>query len=198
LEKKKIRRLIMLRSIKYCYDNKLIASFYCNQNDTNGHLTGYIEKYNESEILIAHISMHGYYDGFILKHIEDIYRIDYGGEYEQKIENLYVLKKQTSRHIDTFCEDDSEILYSLLDYAKENNVLVSLEFYDNFISGLINGYDDGIVYLSIINEYGVEKGVSIINVDEVDTVCVDTDDEQDLKILYECTQGDSSFVLGES
>ena len=96
----------MIKCLNDCFENKKIASFFCNQNDTNLHLTGYVEKFNESELLIAHVSAHGYYDGYILKHLEDIYRIDYDGEYENKIEKLYKVKNQKHSSIDTFNQDE--------------------------------------------------------------------------------------------
>ena len=79
----------MLKSIDYCFRNKIVASFYCNGGGKCEVLVGYIERYNDDEILIAHISSHGNYDGFILKHLADIYRIEYAGKYEKKIEKLY-------------------------------------------------------------------------------------------------------------
>lgn len=175
----------MIDMIKHCYEKKKIASFYYDAADTNAHLTGYIDQFNETELLIAHISEHGYYDGFILKKVEDLYRIDCGGEYEQKIENLYYSKKQTHRVIQKNYRDGKKsILYNIFDYAKNNELVVSLEFEDNCLSGLIDRYDNGLIYLSILNDYGILNGRAVINIDEVLTVSVDTDDEQDLLILH--------------
>lgn len=174
----------MIRSVKYCYKNKKVATFYCDDNGTQKLLVGVVEQYNDSEILIAHISPHGYYDGLILRHIEDVRRIDYDGEYEKKIKKLYQLRKQQHKQMQSFNADD-EILYSLLDFAKQNDCIVSLEFADNSISGFVNGYSNDVIYLEVINEYGVENGISIINVDEILYVVVDSDHEQDLKLLVE-------------
>lgn len=173
----------MIRSVEYCFRNKIIASFYYDDCNTQRHLVGYIERFNDSEILIAHISSRGCYDGFILKHIEDIYRIDYGGEYEKKIEKLYKIRGQMHATINTFGSDD-EIFYSLMDFVEQNSFLVTLEFAESCITGLVNGYSDDIVYLTIINDYGEEDGISIVHIDEIQTVSVDSDNEQDLRTLY--------------
>ena len=74
----------------------------------------------------------------------------------------------------------------MLDFAEQQDYVVSLEFADNCVSGLVNGYSDDVVYLSVINEYGYEDGISIINIDEIQTVSVDSDDEQDLRMLRAC------------
>lgn len=160
-------------------------SFYCNPDDTDAHLTGYIEKFNEDELLIAHISSHGCYDGFILKRVTDVYRMDYDGEYEKKIERLYKIKKQSHSTVSACSDCNKKILYTLLDFAKENEYVISLEFQDSYLSGVVNGYDydKDIIYLSIIDNYGHEEGVSIIHTCNVVTVSVDTDDEQDLNHL---------------
>ena len=174
----------MINSIDYCFRNKIVASFYCDDGNRQNLCVGYIEKFNDSEILLSHISPHGNYDGFILKHIEDVRRIDYGGNYEKKVKKLYKLKKQTHDVIQTFNPDDDEILYSLLDFAKQNDYIVSFEFAENSISGIINGYTDDVIYLDVIDNYGAENGISIINANEILSVAVDTDHEQDLKLLH--------------
>ena len=174
----------MIRSVKYCYQNDLIASFYCNDGKIQQRLVGRVERFNDSEILIAHISSHGYYDGFILKHIEDVCRIEYGGAYEKRIERLYKLKKQSHKSIETFNANEDEILFSFLDFAKANDYIICLEFVDNSVSGLLNGYSDDVVYLEVINDYGNCDGILIANIDEIFGVAVDTDDEQDLRLMY--------------
>lgn len=173
----------MLKSLNYCYKNKKAVSLFCNRNDTEQHLTGFIGKVNDSEVLIYHITNCGYYDGYILKRIDDIFRIDYEGEYEKRIQMLYEYRNQAHREIDTFDDDNDQIFFSLLDFAIENDYIVSLEFENNYVSGIVNGYSDDVLYLSIVDDMGKEDGISIINIDDVLTVDVDSDEEQILKIL---------------
>ena len=173
----------MIRSINYCFQSKVLATFYCNNGNVQTILVGYVEKFNDSEILIAHISPRGFYDGFILKHIEEIQRIDYDSDYEKKIARLYNLRGRSHTAIQTFDPKDDEIIYSLLDFAKQNDYVVSLEFTQDSISGFVNGYSDDVVYIDAINDYGAENGIAIIDINEVLTVSVDTDHEQDLRLL---------------
>ncbi len=173
--------IVMLKSIQYCYKNNKVVSFYLDKEDTNSHLTGYINCYNDNEILISHITARGEYDGFILKRVGEVYRIDYDGEYEKKIEMLYKLKLQTHARFDA---SDKGILYPLLDFAIKMKYIVNLELGDNFVTGFVGEYDDDFIYISVVNKYGKEDGISIINIDEIITFSCDTDDEQDLKLVY--------------
>lgn len=172
----------MLRNIENCYINNKIVSFYDDKDYTNAHYTGFIAAYNDSEILINHITPSGYYDGYILKRIEDIFRVDYDGNYEIKIEKLYNLRNQHHQQI-TFIQD--EILYTLMDFAIQNKLIISLEFCNDTLSGFIIDYQDEVITLEIIDEFGKSHGISVVNLNEVDVFYVDTDDEQDLKLLHE-------------
>ena len=169
----------MLEIIEKCFDEKKVTSFYFNKEDNTKHLTGYIHAYNDDELLIAHISSRGLYDGFILNKTSELYCITYDGCYEEKIKKLYTLKSQ--KHPAIECGDC--ILFSLLDFSKNNNHIVSLELSNDTIVGFIDKYDDNYIYLDMIDEYGHGLGKCIIDYDEVITFACDSDDEQDLKML---------------
>ena len=112
----------VLDVIRKCFEDGNVASFFCNPDYTDLHLTGYVAKYSADEVLIAHISVHGYYDGFILKPVKDIYRIDYAGNYETKIDRLYKQRKQGHPNLGGI--GDGEIMPSLFSYAKDNSLII--------------------------------------------------------------------------
>ena len=171
----------MLNVINHCYTNKKVSSFYYDVNQPLVHLTGYISAFNDVELLIEHISIHGNYDGFILKRIEDIFRIDYNGEYEKKIWNLYRIKKQLHKKINIL--DKNDILSSVLDFCIDNKYIISLEFDESCISGFVKSYNKNYINLSIVNEYGIINGETIVDLNQIVSIAVDTDDEQDIKLL---------------
>lgn len=176
---------------EYCCLNKIIASFYCDKDNTNAHFTGYVVQYNESEVLIAHINSSGLYDGFILKQTDDFYRIDLCGEYEKKIETLYKIKKQ---HHPNICVSDANIIDSLFNFSIENNLVVSFEFNGCTISGFIKNISEYLIRIDILNEKGEVDGESVFDINEVSTISVDTDEEQDLKFLSISIRGRQGTV----
>ena len=174
----------MRRSLKRCMANREIVSLYCNSEGVEKHLVGYIVSLDEDTVLIAHISPHGKYDGFVMKRIADIFRIDCGGEYEKRIETLYIEKKQS--HPNLFHDDETGILLdTVLRSAKENNYIVSCEYETEIISGFVQHYDDDIFQLDIVTEAGELNGIAVIDAESVLTFSIDSEDEQDLKILHQ-------------
>lgn len=173
--------------IKFCYENQKVVSLYLDKDETCSHLTGYIYNYNDSEILVAHMNPRGEYDGFVFEYVCNIYRIDYDGEYEDKIKTLYKLKKQSHPQIENF---ESGILPTLLNFAKNNKLLISIEMDDNSVIGFVDRFDNNRIRIETVNDYGSYSGITVMSLGEIETLVVDTDFEQDLKLLTKLkTQG---------
>lgn len=170
----------MLELLEKYYKENRIVNFYLNKDDNTKNLTGYIHAFNENELLISHISSRGLYDGFILNKMDELYMVS-SDDYSKKIETLYKLKNQS--HPVFNCEED-DILGSLLDYAIDNKYVITLDLLNDRISGFVNKYNDNYIYLDMINEYGKKTGKCVIDCDEVVTIACDSDDEQDLKMLF--------------
>lgn len=172
----------MINTIKKYYNENAVISIYNDSDDTTKHFTGYINSYNDCEILVSHITPRGEYDGYILLHIDDIFRIEANGKYEEKIEKLYSLKKQ--KH-EKFTFDNDGIAYQLLDFASENNLIVRFEFHDDIRCGFIDKYDQSICTINPVNDFGKSDGTATIDINKAEIISVDTDFEQDLKLIFE-------------
>lgn len=170
----------IINSIKFCRDKRKVASVYLDKEDTCHHLTGYITACNDDEVLIAHINTRGEYDGFIYEYASNVYRVDYDGEYEDKIGTLYKLKHQSHPQ---FEPDEENILFSLLKFAENSEFLVSLEDEENSVTGFLKSFSDTQIELETVNDYGKYSGVTVIDLEMVETISVDTDYEQDVKLL---------------
>lgn len=170
----------MIELIERYYKEHKIISIYNDKEDTYRHLTGYIGAYNDNEMLIQHISSRGLYDGYIIIHRDTIFQLDCGGKYENKIEILYRVKKQTHEKIEV---EDNAILYSTLKYAQKNNYIICAELQDSIIRGFVKEYGEETICIDAITEFADKDGISEIKLDEIIILSVDTEDEQDLLLL---------------
>lgn len=170
----------MIELCKKCFEAKTIGSFYCNQAESGKHLTGYVAAYNEDELFIKHVSPDGYYDGFILIHISDLIRVDVAGQYEKKISTLYTLRNQKHPYVNFV---SNGFFASLMEFAHNNRLVVSIELDDSILSGFIQFFDENCICLQVVNEYGYTDGETYILSDNVLSVAVDTSTEQNLKLL---------------
>ena len=181
----------MYSVLNKCVETKSVVSLYSNLDNAFVHLTGYVLKVTQEYVLIAHITEHGCYDGYIVKHTDDIYRIDYDGTYEKKIASLYHLREQKHNLFTILnVKMDMELNLLLLDCAKQTHKVISVEYEDAVLSGFVEGYDSDKLLISIVDENGVQNGHSIINLNTIQTIALDTDTEQDILLLYQANLQD--------
>ena len=170
----------MIDLCKKCFELNCVGSFFCDASRPDMHLTGYVDAYNEDQILIKHISPDGYYDGFVLVHISDLIRVNILGQYEKRIAALFAIRKQSHPSLNHL----TDTLYvSIMDFAQTNNLIVSLELEDITISGYVLDFNDRNIYIQVINENGQTDGEMMILVENVLSFAVDTSTEQNLKLL---------------
>ncbi len=157
-----------------------ICSLYFDKDDEEAHLTGYVVSSNETELICKHINQRGEYDGYIWSRVSDLYRICYEGQYEKKIEDLYCLKSQIHP---CFFPKKHSLIEELMDFAKINNYLISVDFRTESITGRVLNCSDNTIRINCIDQFGRDDGVEVVSIDEIVSVSCDTDYEQDL-FLY--------------
>lgn len=170
----------MKNLLKNCLNNHKVVSLYFDREDNGTHLTGFINSFNTRDIVVAHITPRGEYDGFILKRMNSLYRAECDGAYEKKIGQLYEIKR--SSHL--YFKAENENLFSyMLNFAKDRELIVTLELLNDSITGFVGDFDSENVNIHCINEYGCQDGNATVKAEEITAVYCDTDNENDLKLL---------------
>lgn len=179
-------KIMEANTIKEFINKDKVYSVYRNDNNPYCHFTGYTQIVDD-EMLIYHISPYGEYDGFALIKTEDIIRLDCDSEYEECIEKLF--QKANQKHHSFDVDNDSALFFMLCNYAQENICIVTLENYGASISGFIEKYTDNEIWIDVVNEYGKRDGKTVIRIDEISAVFVDTQYEMKLKTLSNIDKG---------
>ena len=171
--------------LKHCHSNQSVASFYFYDAAEKHHATGFVYAYNDTQLIIKHISPYGESVGLILVRRADICRIRVDGKYEQKIQKLYQL------HCPAYpaYEPCADYWISLLTYAKETHELVSVELEACIVSGEVLSCSENDVELELLDEYGNPNGRSCINRDIVQSVCLGSADERLIQAMRKLQAG---------
>ena len=154
--------------------NKNVSIYSCE--DSNKFLYGKVLSVNNCEFALLMYTPCGMFDGIIVKKIKDITRIEYDGQYEQK------MQKVLSRDIDAekYCIADSEITSSILELSLKLNKIVSIELLnsgtDNVV-GFVDEINDNNCTIKSVDEYGYEDGYSFILISDITQVMFDGERE---------------------
>lgn len=173
----------MLKFLKQVCDDNRCVSIYSNSNDMSKFIYGRIISVNEDYIAIYMISPDGDFDGILVKQVDEVVRVEVGGQYDEKMKKL-LLSCELPAFDHIFCDNFFE---SLLQVAVKTKKIVSIELMNS-------GYDDVVGYAEELNRetctikqvdsYGHSDGVSIIAIDRISQISYDSQNEQ--RILKLC------------
>lgn len=165
-----------------------IITLYSDDLDED-FLRGYIVDYNEDEIIIACVDKYGISDGFLWLKTNHIYRIDYGSMYENKIEQLYYLKKQTHEKIDL---DNKNYIDSILEWTYKNKKIVTFKFENDDFE--VMGYIKGLKPFNIemLDQYECKENQGCSNIDPGCARYIRVDDmsARDIELVYNYKKGE--------
>jgi len=162
-------------------NKKEIVSVYSNLTDTTKFCTGIVLGISEEHLLIAHVTPKGMYDGIMLKKLENIYRVDFGGRYEEKIRRL--LNNESFKNYTIL---NNNLMEYVLTYSKNNKLIITVEINDsNYddVQGIVEEVADDTVLIKCVTEYGEIEGSTIICIKDITHLVCDSEDEQILKTL---------------
>ena len=154
--------------------NKNVSIYICEDSDK--FLYGKPLSVNDNEFALLMYTPYGKYDGIIVKSIENITRIEYDGQYDQKMQKILL------RNIDAenYCIDDSLITSSILELSLKLNKIVSIELlnsgYDDVV-GFVDEICDNKCTVKLVDEYGYEVGYSYILISDITQVMFDGERE---------------------
>ncbi len=165
--------------------NKKLISIYSEGNSTRFN-AGFIQAYNENYFIYISIAPEGKYDGVCLKKNE-IVKIEYGGFYEKKLEQLIIANDYKQKQINLEFNNHVDLLEQFLIYIKNNNRILTIELlnsgYDD-VNGFIKSMDKEHCSISSINEYGFVDSNAIIRKEDITRISFDSDLEIELETLY--------------
>lgn len=164
-------------------EQKEIVLFYTDEEDTEVLSAGYISTCTDNEIIVLYVDPFGSDNGVAVKSIEDIIKVEYGGQYSNRLKKLNSLNNEMSKFY--YIEKDNAFL-SVLFYAQVNRKIVTLELLNSKnddATGYVEAIDNNIVTVGLVDHYGVKDGQMIIDIQNITHLLCDSDEEKALDLL---------------
>lgn len=178
--------MLLTKDVKELKLKNKTISIYTDRYDLESFSIGYIAAIEEPFIYINHLSTRGEEDGIILRRSDDIFRIEYDGPYEQKLERLYRLKEQ--KHRKYLPKTKGKLFNAFLRNIQKHKWVVTLRVGDmeNFIdvTGLIEEVKEGKVYMTELTNDAHACGSVIVPIHEIYVMRCDTEYEKDIRLIY--------------
>lgn len=174
-------------ALQECQKNEELISIYCYDEDDNtsdDSYTGWVVGLDHDLILLACISSDALYDGFVLKEVSEIYRIDRNTYYEKKMAKLYRLKH--SQHPIFKLGAKTDLLKGFLEFSQTHHLIFTITQTDGYsFSGFLKSFDQKTLTIREVDSAGEENGTILIRIGDVLTFELDGYYEQCLRLLQE-------------
>lgn len=174
----------MITVLKKIYNSKSLASFYTNCDEPNKFQFGKIVALKKNKMAIQTFSLDGDDDGIQIINPEIVFRVEINDQYYGKMKKLMTNKVFDNYN---FLSQSDDIMLSILYYAKEHQQIVSIEQNDSGylnIVGFINNIEDKLCCLRQIDEYGMEDGLSYIQIKTISTLSIGSSEEKRVQKLW--------------
>ena len=173
----------IIEILKKSKGNNEIVSLFTELNEPDNFWAGFVGRISDEFIMLNGVCSRGRYEWFRINKISDIYKIEFGGKYQEKLEKLYLLQNQNHKPVTKLSED---LISDLLIFAKENKLIATIQIrdsgYDDII-GYIEDLTDETVKIKLLDEFGDEDGFSVFNKNDITLLACDND--MTLKLLSE-------------
>lgn len=173
----------MYEQLKEIYKGKILSSIYSDKNDCDKFSVGYIMSLTTEFILIQHFNPHGGFDGYSVRQIDDIYRIETNSKYLKTIEQLIDCRKSEQTFEISF---NGNLLINIISFSLENSKIVSIDIdadSDNII-GYVKFIKSETIGIYQVSDYGEEDGETTILIENIKEVCMGNLNTSDLEFLY--------------
>ena len=172
--------------------NNMLVAMYLNRSDYDKFVVGNIISITEEWLLIKHLSPRGEFDGYSIRSVDDVYRVEIGGAYLERIERLSKHNEINSTF--PIPNLDGDILINLVNYAMYNECVsvISLDEDATDIVGLITNASNGMIRIKELTEFGHINGETMFPIKEILKICVNDIECMDLNLLYKENKNEKS------
>ncbi|MBU2714148.1 hypothetical protein [Zooshikella harenae] len=163
-----------------------LVSVYVDSDDWDQYSVGYVDLITETHVRLRSISKNGEDAGFEIRPLSEIFKIEHGGKYEQKIEKLIQNQGSIFSEVKPSSSSSSDLIRDSLQQSLDESVCVVVwgGDPDDSLVGYVENMESGLVSIRLINEFGEDDGLSTIEIDEITSLDFNTRSEQVRQFLF--------------
>ena len=167
-------------------ESQSLVAIYTNVDSPRAFLAGWVEAVTQEHVVMRHLSPEGRYDGYVLKYVDSIFRVDAEGRYIERLQFLYNARNQEfpARLINGDVADDASLIPEMLSAAQNEGMMVSIEVAaDDMENGVVRDVGFDTVLLEVYDYFGSIDREATIHLEAISEVRVDSERLQSLKML---------------
>ena len=178
MEKQKAREVL-----RHAQEAEKIVCLYTSR-DSENFAAGFVEAVSENHVILRSLTPHGRYDGWLLRVLENVCRIDSGGRYEEKLVSLFRARDQNHPAFLPSTDEATDLGSEMLICAQRGDYAVRIDIgADDDNEGFVKSVEATTITIERFDVNGHIDSESVIELEYIEKIAVDDEDLQDLKLL---------------
>ena len=153
----------------------------------NSFSAGFVKNCNSDYILLSSIDRFGAPNGFEFICVPDIYKIEYGTKYIQKLQKISELGFEFDKDFEFNLDSEKDILIASLSLIQKKGVFCSITLAEDEEGGLYTGriksLKDKIIILEEFDEFGDQTGTVAICINDIQSIDINQKSESLIQAL---------------
>ncbi len=175
---------MIIKILKKALKEKILVGIYTNAEDTSKFTVGYVNMIFEEGVLVSIITPDVKNDGFVLLNMSMIYLVEYDNLYLKNIKKLIDIHKLKPNKLSFKRNKNKLLIVDFFDYCKkEKNCITIKHSYGFGISGYVLNVDDNYLSINTFTEEGVEDGITVIRIEEIEEIYLKGFNQEKIKML---------------
>ena len=175
-----------------------IVALYSNRNRPSASSIGFVNSVKNEVLSLNSITTSGEPDGIVMRKLSDIFKLEIGDVYAQKL-GMLISKASQAKASAPFSLSGVrlESFLAALESARKAQVVVSvwlqMDSDDTYVSGFVGRIMGKQVLLNKLDDFGRPDGNVIFGADDVDALDIDGESEHRLAFLHSNAKYDYSW-----
>ncbi|MGQ0593134.1 MAG: hypothetical protein ACT4QB_10925 [Gammaproteobacteria bacterium] len=167
-----------------------LVSIHTNPDNWSSCSVGYVHSISRRHVRLRAVNRYGEDAGYEVRKLEEIFKIDFGGKYEHKVEHLRRNQENILHEVTLGKGKGQDLILGTLKQAQDLDLVVVIWGHDpgDSLVGFVEYVDDNGARIRVLDEFGMEDGYSTIKSSEITAVDCNTRSEQVLRFLYKTGQ----------
>ena len=171
--------------------NNTLVSIYIDSDDWGQYSVGYVDLVTNDYVRLRAISKNGEPAGFEIRPLAEIFKVEFGGKYESKIEKIFQSHEKVFNEIQPKKRSpENNLVVDTIQQSLTESIVIVIwgKDPDDSLVGYVEKLESNLVSIRLINEFGEDDGLSTINIDEISSIDFNTQSEQIRSYLYNLNQ----------
>ncbi|MGH8538645.1 MAG: hypothetical protein ACREXM_19940 [Gammaproteobacteria bacterium] len=177
--------------LKKVAKEQTLVSIHTNPDNWSSCSVGYVHSISRTHVRLRAVNRDGEDAGYEVRKLEEIFKIDFGGKYEHKLEHLRGNQENIFQEVALRKDKDQDLILGTLKQAKDLDLVVVIWGHDpdDSLIGFVEYVDNNGARIRVLDDFGMEDGYSTIKSSEITAVDCNARSEQVLKFLYKTGRG---------